>query len=230
MKGYERSKAMLVGTLFSAISTSTITTVSGFSTCSRQTALIQIQQHPTFAVRRSTALSMGLFDGVKDAFSAPALERSSIDKERETPIDRWMGWNVKKMEEQTGPIPDANFLDSMNEVNYITTKLTKPMGIVFEENDEEYGGIFVLSLNEGGIAEKDATIKPGDQLVAVNEKKVSGFEFDAALGTIVEADTEETKLLFFRGTSAQLYGPTGASKDWLEEFVAKGGPTAIPQE
>ena len=40
------------------------------------------------------ALRMGLFDGVKDAFSAPALERSAIDSERETPIDRWMGWSV----------------------------------------------------------------------------------------------------------------------------------------
>ena len=41
-----------------------------------------------------TALHMGLFDGVKDAFAAPALERSVIDSQRETPIDRWMGWSV----------------------------------------------------------------------------------------------------------------------------------------
>jgi hypothetical protein len=44
----------------------------------------------------SSALQMGLFDGVKDAFSAPALERTTIDAERETPIDRWMGWSVAK--------------------------------------------------------------------------------------------------------------------------------------
>jgi hypothetical protein len=44
--------------------------------------------------RTSTALRMGLFDGVKEAFSAPAQERSAIDSERETPIDRWMGWSV----------------------------------------------------------------------------------------------------------------------------------------
>ena len=37
---------------------------------------------------------MGLFDGVKEAFSAPALERSAVDAARETPIDRWMGWSV----------------------------------------------------------------------------------------------------------------------------------------
>ena len=43
---------------------------------------------------KSTQL-YGLFDGIKDAFVAPALERSTLDAERETPIDRWMGWNVK---------------------------------------------------------------------------------------------------------------------------------------
>lgn len=48
----------------------------------------------------STSLQMGLFDGVKDAFSAPALERSILDAERETPIDRWFGWSVAPGEEQ----------------------------------------------------------------------------------------------------------------------------------
>jgi hypothetical protein len=43
---------------------------------------------------RTTDLHMGLFDGVKEAFSAPALERSAIAADRETPIDRWMGWSV----------------------------------------------------------------------------------------------------------------------------------------
>jgi len=95
------------------------------------------------------------------------------------------------------------------------------MGIVFEENDEEYGGIFVLSLTEGGIAEQDGTIKPGDQLVAVNKSKVAGFAFDPALGEIVKSEEEVTNLVVFRGTQEQLYGPTGASQEWLDEFVAK---------
>ena len=42
----------------------------------------------------STTLQMGLFDGVKDAFSAPELSKSVIDNDRVTPIDRWMGWSV----------------------------------------------------------------------------------------------------------------------------------------
>ena len=48
---------------------------------------------PQNGASSSTALN-GILDGVKEAFSAPALERSQIDAERETPIDRWMGWSV----------------------------------------------------------------------------------------------------------------------------------------
>ena len=107
----------------------------------------------------------------------------------------------------------------MDAVNYVSAQLTKPMGIVFEENDEEFGGIFVLSLSEAGAAEKEGTIKPGDQLVGVNDKKVAGLTFDEALGCIIEASTENTKLTFFRGNEKQLYGPTGASKEWLDEYI-----------
>lgn len=168
---------------------------------------------------KSTQL-YGLFDGIKEAFVAPALERSTLDAERETPIDRWMGWNVKSSDSPSVAQAPDNFVDSMAAENYIATKLTKPMGIVFEENDEEFGGIFVLSLSEGGAAEQDGKIKPGDQLVAVNDKKVSGFSFDDALGAIIDSTDEKTQLIFFRGTDKQLYGPTGASKDWLDEFIA----------
>lgn len=49
---------------------------------------------PSRSQKSSSALHMGLFDGVKDAFAAPSLQRSVIDSERETPIDRWMGWSV----------------------------------------------------------------------------------------------------------------------------------------
>lgn len=205
-------------TLCSTIAASTAATVCAFTA--------QPQSH--FAIHRSgTALSMGLFDGVKDAFGAPPA--SAIDSERETPIDRWMGWNVKPMDDGSAAVAklDDSFVDSMDAVNYVVTHLAKPMGIVFEENDEEYGGIFVLSLTEGGIAEQDGKIKPGDQLVAVNTQKVAGYAFDPALGTIVESSEEKTKLVVFRGTQEQLYGPTGASKEWLDEFVAEGGDDAV---
>jgi hypothetical protein len=55
---------------------------------------------PSSAHGLTTALHMGLFDGVKDAFGAPALERTAINSERETPIDRWMGWSVVSENDQ----------------------------------------------------------------------------------------------------------------------------------
>ena len=59
---------------------------------------------PNFHSKNSPVTSSmqlnGLFDGMKEAFSAPALERSSLDAERETPIDRWMGWNVEPEDKQ----------------------------------------------------------------------------------------------------------------------------------
>jgi len=116
----------------------------------------------------------------------------------------------------------ADFVDSMDSKNYIAVELQKPMGIVFEENDEDFGGIFVQALKEGGIAAAHGVVQPGDQLVAVDTTKVSGMVFDDALGKIVEAKGETTKLTLFRGSAKQFYGPTGASQAWLDEFVAGG--------
>lgn len=179
---------------------------------------------PAFT-RQSTALQMGLFDGVKDAFSAPALERSTLDAERETPIDRWMGWSVARdsEEQQEAAAIPADFVDAMDEANYIAVALTKPMGIVFEENDDDFGGIFVQSIKEGGAADTNGVLMEGDQLIAVGSTAVHGQPFDDALGTIVSAEEEKVKLVLFRGAAKQFYGPTGASKEWVEGFVEKGG-------
>lgn len=69
-----------------------------------------------------TALHMGLFDGVKDAFAAPALERSVIDSERETPIDRWMGWSVvseNDKKEQSAGMSSLSWICPRNSCLYI---------------------------------------------------------------------------------------------------------------
>jgi hypothetical protein len=51
----------------------------------------------------TTTQLYGLFDGMKEAFTAPALERSTLDANRETPIDRWMGWNVQSEDSPSSP-------------------------------------------------------------------------------------------------------------------------------
>ncbi|KAL7525401.1 hypothetical protein ACHAXR_002929 [Thalassiosira sp. AJA248-18] len=169
--------------------------------------------------RTSVSLNMGLFDGVKEAFGSDGM--GELGKERETPIDRWMGWNAKTEDAPQQSVTKApvDFIDSMDAKNYISTSLVKPMGIVFEENDSEFGGIFVLEISEGSSAETDGTIRPGDQLISVGDKKVSGLPFEEALGTIIDSTDDEVKLVFFRGASKFLYGPAGASTEWLDEFI-----------
>lgn len=110
----------------------------------------------------------------------------------------------------------------MDETNYVSVELSKPMGIVFEENDSDFGGIFVQSLKEGGAAAVNGVLREGDQLIAVNSGKVAGLPFDDALSKIIESEGDLTRLTFFRGNAKQFYGATGASQDWLKEFLAKG--------
>jgi hypothetical protein len=75
--------------------TSTTTAVSGFvvlpqSYTNNKNNNCKKNNLPTTTSTTTTKLN-GLFDGVKEAFSAPP---SQLDSERETPIDRWMGWSV----------------------------------------------------------------------------------------------------------------------------------------
>eukprot|EP00978_Attheya_sp_CCMP212_P003426 scaffold7097_cov60-Attheya_sp.AAC.2 len=119
----------------------------------------------------------------------------------------------------------------MDPKNFVAVELQKPMGIIFQENEADYGGISVLELREGGAAfENSVLLEMGDQLVAVGSTKVSGQSFDTAIGAIVDAPDDDDgnngiKLVLFRGSSKDLYGPTGASQDWLDEFLANG---AVP--
>jgi len=169
---------------------------------------------------RTNTQLYGLFDGVKEAFSQPP---SSLNSERETPIDRWMGWSVVSDNEVKESAVPTDFVDSMDEKNYVGVALKKPMGIVFEENDSEFGGIFVQSLTEEGAAAQNGVIQPGDQLITVGTKNVSGLDFDDALAAIIESEDELTTLSLFRGSAKQFYGPTGPSQEWLNVFCEKGG-------
>lgn len=203
-------------TLFvTAAATTCASTVSGF-------AFVQSPSTSRMC-DSSTARHMGLFDGVKEAFGSEEEGMGALADDRVTPIDRWMGWDAKPknvQREVVGSKQPANFVDSMDASNYILLSLPKPMGIVFEENDDTIGGIFAFELSEGSIAATEGTVQPGDQLVAVGNKKVAGKTFDEALGAIIDSAEENTKLVFFRGPAKYLYGPTGASQEWLDEFVS----------
>ena len=70
-----------------AIAATTATTQAFSTTTSSST------HNNVYRPTTTTALNMGLFDGVKEAFGADGM--GDLDSERETPIDRWMGWNTK---------------------------------------------------------------------------------------------------------------------------------------
>jgi hypothetical protein len=77
--------------------------------------------------------------------------------------------------------------------------LTKPLGIVFAEI-EAGKGIFVQDLVEGGLAERQGMIQPGDVLVGITAVKIVGakwerrmiptrkFDFDTVVGAISSND------------------------------------------
>ncbi|KAL7450580.1 hypothetical protein ACHAWC_002474 [Mediolabrus comicus] len=102
-------------------------------------------------------------------------------------------------------------MDPMDVNSYISVCLSKPIGILFEENIPEYGG-----------AAADGSIRRGYQLIAVGDKRVSGLDFDeAVIKPIVDKVEADVMLVFFKGTAECLYGSTSiVSEEWLDNFTA----------
>jgi len=104
MKSTSTTTAALIvaATAAAVTTTNTDVGVSGFAVTGPQRRHAQQKQFSkttstttmtttTKSTSTSTSLN-GLFDGVKEAFSAPPT--SQVGSERETPIDRWMGWST----------------------------------------------------------------------------------------------------------------------------------------
>lgn len=170
------------------------------------------------AVHRSSAATMGFLDGVKDAFGSGG-DKPLVTEDRVTPFDRWLGLDKDLVE---GPQVDetASYIDPLDVSNYAAYDLAKPMGIAFVENEGECGGVFVEEVLESGSA-NGVGVAARDQLVAVDGTLVMGLEFDAALDAIKGSETETTKLTFFRGPTAFLYGPTKPDEEWYKTNLLK---------
>ena len=137
-----------------------------------------------------------------------------------TPFDRWMGLD-KALVEAEAPDESAAYIDPTDAANYFAVTLAKPMGIAFVENDGECGGVYVDEVLAEGSASSSATkLEKGDQLVGVDTTAVVGDGFDAALDAIKGSESETTKLTFFRGPTAFLYGPTAPDAEWYKELLA----------
>merc|ERR1712008_662457 len=90
-------------------------------------------------------------------------------------------------------VQGATFVDPNELTSYFTVALTKPMGIAFVENAGDCKGLVVEEvMDTGSAAASEKSIISGDQLVA--------------------GDT--VKLVFFRGPTNFLYGPTKPDEEW----------------
>lgn len=153
----------------------------------------------------------GLFDATKDAFKNP---RAPQEEDRITPIDRWLG-----IDKAVGAAPVSKFVDPRAQENYRLFSLAKPMGIKFIENEDGKGIAVEELVATGSAAAGGVDVLPGDQLVAVDGEMVLGYDFDAALGTIMNSSADTVKLSLFRGPAQFLYGPTRPSTEWLREHA-----------
>uniref|UniRef100_A0A7S2V295 peptidylprolyl isomerase n=1 Tax=Fibrocapsa japonica TaxID=94617 RepID=A0A7S2V295_9STRA len=91
-------------------------------------------------------------------------------------------------------------------MEFLDITIPKPMGILFEENDSNFGGLYINSINEDGAAAK-TELKAGDQLVEVQGEDVKGYTFDKAMDALVAGPAEGTQIKIFRGDAAELYNP-----------------------
>lgn len=93
-------------------------------------------------------------------------------------------------------------LDTVSDIGYVVT-IEKPIGVVFGENRAPFNGLSidnVESESNGDIA----GLKVGDQLMAVNNKSVIGYDFDRALSLIKSAPSP-VELQLYRGTIKSLF-------------------------
>lgn len=182
-------------------------------------ALVGAPMMPQHSTASRAAVRMGLFDGVKEAFSGGGGDKPLVAADRVTPFDRWMGLDKALVDAET-PDESAAYIDPSDPSNYYSISIGKPMGIAFVENDGETGGVYVDEvLAEGSAASCGTKLEKGDQLVGVDATPVVGADFDAALDAIKASETAATKLTFFRGPIAFLYGPTAPGTEWYAEFL-----------
>lgn len=179
---------------------------------------LQVRPLAPRRVHRSGAPTMGILDGLKDAFKGE--DGPPIPEDRVTPFDRWLG-NDKALVAEATPQATIEYVDPADVANYVTVELAKPMGIGFVENDGGGGGIYVDEILGEGSAAQSGKLLSGDQLVAVGPNLVLGSSFDEAIEEIKDAATETVKLVFYRGPTVFLYGPTQPSSEWYTETFLK---------
>lgn len=95
----------------------------------------------------------------------------------------------------------------MAEKEVFEVTLTKPMGIVLEENMSNFGGMRVKEISAGGAAQESGKIRIGDQLVKIEGEDIKGIDFDEGMKKLIDAPEGGVQLELFRGLATDLYNP-----------------------
>ena len=93
-------------------------------------------------------------------------------------------------------------LDTVSDIGYIVS-IEKPIGVVFGENRAPFKGLSIDNVESDSNGD-NAGLKVGDQLMAVNQKSVIGYDFDRALSLIKNAPSP-VELQLYRGTIKSLF-------------------------
>mmetsp|Transcript_116064 Transcript_116064/g.248215 ORF Transcript_116064/g.248215 Transcript_116064/m.248215 type:complete len:263 (+) Transcript_116064:31-819(+) len=147
------------------------------------------------------------------------LERPITAEDRVTPIDRWFGWDRSILDSRDDDDP---FVDSSDDMNYVTILLEKPLGIEFVENTmDEGGGVMVSEVQPSFSAHMSGMVRPGYHLIVADDVPVYGLPFEEALKPLVDKEDGPVKLTFFIGDAIYFYGEFRPSSAWLSEYLAE---------
>lgn len=171
--------------------------------------LPKVEEEPDLGKGFATVAGSALVDPAENRISAT---------DRVTLIDKLLGFDKYILARRD---EDDPFVDSSNELNYITVTLPKPLGIEFVENSPaDGGGVVVGGVVPGGNAEASGLIQAGYHLIMAGGQPVYGLSIEEATQPIIEKD-EEVQLTFFVGDAEFFYGEFRPSADWLAEFIEK---------
>ncbi|CAE7786047.1 unnamed protein product [Symbiodinium necroappetens] len=170
-----------------------------------------VKPEPDFGAEFAKSLQEGL--GLNEAY-----DKEVTAAQRVTPIDRLFGWDKGIIASRDDLDP---FMDSRDEMNYVSVSLDKPLGLEFLENGaDEGGGVLIGKVAPASNADQTGVLRAGYHLVFVNGTPVHGLSFDAAIRPIVESEGA-VQLTFFMGEAEYFYGEWKPGEEWLGEFQAK---------
>jgi len=142
-------------------------------------------------------------------------DKTITAQDRITPVDRWFGWDKNIISARNDDDP---FVDSSDELNYVTLTLEKPLGMELLENPrDEGGGVMVGEIRAGYSAFDCNLIDSGFHLIQVDDTPVYGLPFEEAISPIIDAEGVVT-LTFFKGEAVYFYGEYRPSSEWLAKF------------